>query len=113
MTEIKLDGGKILLTRIDSIGNDVDGIRTVIFRGAMTEEKPTGYVFVNHKRLLDGFQALLEYKDDQVVLIQPDHYFNYSGDSSLMKIKTIDAPLFFFKVYFDKQQTKYLRIENE
>jgi hypothetical protein len=57
VTEIKLDGGKILLTRIDSIGGDVNGIRTVIFRGAMTEKKPTGYVFVNHKPLLDGFNA--------------------------------------------------------
>lgn len=111
VTQIKLNGDKVVITRIDSTGGDVNGIRTVIFRGAITEEKPTGYVFVNHKHLLDGFEALLEYKDDKVVLLQPYHYFNYSGDSSQIQIKTIEDSIF-YAIFFDKKQSQYLRIEN-
>jgi hypothetical protein len=54
---------------------------------------------------------LLEYKDDKVVLLQPYHYFNYSGDSSQIQIKTIEDSIF-YAIFFDKKQSQYLRIEN-
>lgn len=107
-SEIHLSNGKIVLTRIDRNEN---GLKTILYVGSYTKELPPNYVYVNHERLLDGFEALLEYTDNKVVLLQPYEYFNHVGDSTSIIIKTIyDSS--FYSIFYDKKFTNYIRVEN-
>lgn len=108
-SEIHLNNGKIVLTRID---RDKNELKTILYLGSYTKELPPNYVYVNHKRLLDGFQALLVYTDNKVVLLQPYQYFKHVGDSTSIIIKTINDSSF-YSIFFDKKSTNYIRVENE
>ncbi len=108
-SEILLSNGKIVLTRIDRNEN---GLQTILYLGSYTKELPPNYVYVNHNRLLDGFEALLEYTDNKVILLQPYKYFKHVGDSTTIIIKTIDPPIF-YAIFLDKKSTNYIRVENE
>lgn len=107
-SEIHLNDGKVVLTRIDV---DKNGLKTILYLGSYSKKLPSNYVYVNHRKLLDGFEALLDYTDDKVILLQPYQYFKYVGDSSSIIIKTINDSTF-YTLFFNKKDMRYTKVQN-
>jgi hypothetical protein len=102
-----LDGEKVIVTRIDR------GLKTYLVYGKITSRKvPADYLFFKDQSILGGFEALLTYNDNKIVLLQPYAYFQQFGSKQHFEIRTIEDRAF-YKMFFDTTQKKYIVIEGK
>ncbi len=68
---------------------------------------PAEYLMVKDQPLLGGFKALMTFRDNKIVLIQPYHYFEHFGPKKYFEIKIMKDTAF-YKIFFDSTQKNIL-----
>jgi len=76
--------------------------QTCIFRGIANEVSPDSYFKFTYQRATDGYEAIIGFNKDTLVLIQPAAQFVVVGNDIKLKLITMDN-LSYFKLVKNKE----------